>query len=1137
VIVKARRKDLLLTILVLVTALGCSLAFAQEETAALNGRITDHDGLAVAGVKVQALNCGTNVSYLADTNETGLYNFPSLPSGTYNVHATKGGFRQEVRPGVELHVSDVIRLNFSLQVGSMAQSLIVEGGAPLVETTSSQIGGLVNSKEIEDLPLNGRNYIDLSLLQAGVTDSLNSTGTNGFGGMTGTVYSSNGAPVISNNFLLDGTPIANQSDWGTASFAGTTLGLDGIQEFKVLTSAYDASYGMSMGSQMVMISRGGANQYHGDVFEYLRNSALNARNFFDGAEIPHLEKNNFGASLGGPIKRDKTFVYATYEGLQENLGFTANDLVPAAGCHGAAATVIAEAACPTLGLTPGGSVTIANADIAALLSLYPNPNNGTNSYLFGPSTKVGVNYGQIRFDRNFSSSDTFFARYTIDSANVNSASNQGIPITSGTAFPQFRGGGKDLDQFITLSETHIFSPGMSNTARLAFSRTNFGSFPINVGSLPSGIEPFIAGRSFGSFSITNLTPVGTGRLVGPPDSLHLQNIYSFGDDLYYQRGKHSLRFGTLLNRFNEALTVPVAYEGSATYTGFANFLQGIPLSYGGPLTGSDINRYFLFNTLGFYAQDDFHISSRLTVNMGLRYEFMTTPWEAEGRQYAIRNLTTDSTVLPGGELAAWIPGPIMQNGTYWNLSPRSGFAWDVFGDGKTAVRGGGGIYYDVGNLGGVFVNEADGSYPAILYTFTNPKNTVVTFPITPPTVTSVLSSNLANSVVTVNYHAGQPYNIQFNLTVQQQLARNTAVSVAYIGSHGVHLWQQLEGNPTIPTSVVNGVQYWSNSVPLCQMSAIPTCRINPNFGSVNTNNTVGVSYYDSLQVVVNQRLSSGLEAQGAYTYGHSLDTPIGQLVAADCAGAPGMDTGVSSNTRAYDYGPSCFDLRHNFRMSLLYYLPRLKSNGVLSKLADGWWMGNIVSLQTGLPFTPILANNRSNSGNLSTGADRVDLNTQAIAQGTVLANAEGGTYLAAANFIPYNSHTVITGNPSQWFNPNMFHMQPMVPCPNHPALTCGTLGDAARGILRGPRLGDWDFSLVKDTSAPLWGREGSVEFRAEIFNILNHTNFGMPASGTVFNGAASVLGAYQQAPLAGVGQITTTVTTSRQIQFALKLIF
>jgi hypothetical protein len=354
VIVKALRKHVVLTALVLVAALCCSLAVAQEGTAALTGQITDHDGLAVVGVKVQAVNAGTNVTYLADTNNRGLYNFPTLPAGTYNVTATKDGFEQEVRPRVELHVSDVTSLNFSLRVGLVTQTMTIEGGAPLVETTSSAMGGLVNRKQIQDLPLNGRNYIDLSLLQAGVTNSQNSTGTNGFGGMTGTVYSSNGAPVISNNFLLDGTQIANQSNWGTASFAGTTLGLDGIQEFKVLTDTYDASYGMSMGSQMVMISKGGTNQYHGDVFEYLRNSALNARNFFDGPKIPQLEKNNFGGSFGGPIRKDKTFFYAVYEGLQENLGFTANDLVPAAGCHGAAGAVITEAACSTLGLAPGG---------------------------------------------------------------------------------------------------------------------------------------------------------------------------------------------------------------------------------------------------------------------------------------------------------------------------------------------------------------------------------------------------------------------------------------------------------------------------------------------------------------------------------------------------------------------------------------------------------------------------------------------------------------------------------------------------------------------------------------------------------------------------------------------------------------
>jgi hypothetical protein len=1110
---------------------------AQSTDGSISGRVTDPGNAVIADAKVVAINGGTNVRYDGATNDSGEYYLTILPPGRYRIEIEKAGFQKLIKPGVELHVSDVTRLNFSLQVGPLDQSMTVEGGAPLVETTSGEIGELINSKQIEDLPLNGRNYIDLSLLQPGVTNSLNSTGTTGFGGMTGTVYSSNGAPVISNNFLLDGTQIANQSDWGTASFAGTTLGLDGIQEFKVLTSAYDASYGMSMGSQMVIVSKGGANQYHGDIFEYFRNSALNARNFFDAPKIPQLEKNNFGASFGGPIREDKTFFYAVYEGLQENLGFTANDLVPALGCHGAAGAVITQAACPILGLAPGGTVTIANADIAALLSLYPNPNNGANSYLFGTSTNAEVNYGQIRFDQRISTSDSFFARYTTDSANVNSASNQGIPITSGTAFPEFRGGGNDLNQFIILSETHIFSPSLSNTVRLAFSRTNFGSFPIEVGSLPTGIDPFIAGRPFGFFSITNLTPVGNGRLVGPPNSLHLQNIYSFGGDLYDQRGKHSLRFGTLLNRFNEALTAPVNYDGTASYNSFANFLQGIPMSYGGPLTGSDINRYFIYNTLGFYAQDDYHITPRLTVNTGLRYEFMTTPREDEGRQYAIQNLTTDSTVLSGGELAAWTPGPVMQNRTYWNFSPRLGFAWDLFGDGKTAVRGGGGIYYDVGNLGGAFINEADGSYPAVLGTFTNPTNAVVTFPIMPPAVASVLSSNLANVVVTVEYHVGQPYNIQYNLTIQRQLPRNTAVSVAYVGSRGVHLWQQLEGNPTFPTAVVNGVQYWSDSVPLCQSGTIPTCRINPNFGSVNTNNTVGVSHYDSLQVVVNKRLSSGLEAQGAYTYGHSLDTPIGQLVGADCEAAPGMDTGESSNTRAYDYGPSCFDVRHNFRMSLLYHFPNFKSNGVLSKLVDGWWMGSIVSLQTELPFTPILANNRSNSGNLSNMADRVDINTQSIAQGTALTNAEGGAYVAATNFIPFNPNTVITGNPNQWFNPNMFDMQPMVPCPNNVALTCGTLGDAARGILRGPGLGDWDFSLVKDTTVALLDEQASVEFRAEIFNFLNHTNFGMPASATVFNGATSVLGAYQQAPLAGVGQITTTVTTSRQIQFALKLNF
>jgi hypothetical protein len=300
---------------------------AQSTSASVTGRVTDPSKAVIVYAKVAAINVGTNVRYEGATNASGEYYLTNLPPGSYRIEIEKAGFQKLIKPDVILHVQDVFEIDFQMTLGSESESITVEGGAPLVATTSSEISGLVNSKKIEDLPLNGRNYIDLSLLQAGVTNSLNSTGTNGFGGMTGTVYSSNGAPVISNNFLLDGTQITNQSDWGTASFAGTTLGVDGIQEYKVLTSGYDASYGMKMGSELVMVSRGGTNQYHGDVFEYLRNSAFNARNFFDGAKIPQLEKNNFGASFGGPIRKEKTFFYAVYEGLQENLGFTANDLV------------------------------------------------------------------------------------------------------------------------------------------------------------------------------------------------------------------------------------------------------------------------------------------------------------------------------------------------------------------------------------------------------------------------------------------------------------------------------------------------------------------------------------------------------------------------------------------------------------------------------------------------------------------------------------------------------------------------------------------------------------------------------------------------------------------------------------------
>jgi hypothetical protein len=442
---------------------------------------------------------------------------------------------------------------------------------------------------------------------------------------------------------------------------------------------------------------------------------------------------------------------------------------------------------------------------------------------------------------------------------------------------------------------------------------------------------------------------------------------------------------------------------------------------------------------------------------------------------------------------------------------------------------------------------------------------VLTFPVPVPTTAQALANGTTISPNTVNYHANQPHVVQYNLSVQRQLPRNTAISVAYAGSIGAHLWQYIEGNPVPPTSLVNGVPYWSNAIPACAggtLSAVtqtfvtPTCRTNPNFASWALDDTGGIESYNSLQVVVNKRLGGGLEVQGAYTYAHSLARPLEQLAGADCPGAAGMDAGVTVNQNV-DYGPSCFDIRHNLRLSLLYHFPNLKSSGLLAKLANGWWMGNIVSVQTGYAFSPLLANNRSNSANRAGAADRPNINTQTITQGEPInggpvggcplagpgvSDGSGVGYCAAANFVPYNASTVITGNPNEWFNPQMFSLQPMIPCPTNAALTCGTLGNAARGMLRGPGLGDWDFSLVKDTALRMLGEQGSVEFRAEFFNILNHTNFGMPSTTVaLYSGKTSDLGAYSEAPSTlpgqGLGQITQTATTSRQIQFALKLIF
>jgi len=1102
-------------------------AFAQGSTAAISGLVTDASGSVIADAQVQAVNVNTSVAYPTKTDQAGLYSLPTLPPGEYRIEVDAAGFQREIESGVTLHVADSTKINFSLKVGSVSQTVQVTGEVPIIDTTTTSLGGLVNDQQMADLPLNGRNIDRLMLVQPGTSLTITYATPFAFG-MTGNLFSSNGAPIQSNNFLLDGASLVNAVGVNAGSLLGTMLGVDGIKEFRMVSSVYDATYGLTMGSQMVMLSKGGTNEWHGDGFEYLRNAALDGKNYFDTPassgdhpdgqprRLPEFRRNQFGGSFGGPIKKDKVFFYSVYEGLRQLLNQTGNSVAPPADCHDLVPNGT-NYAFPSNTVASGCAVGLTTSSvippvIVPLINLVPDPNNGID-YTTAIPNIGSEDYGQFRLDYALSSSDSFFGRYTIDWTRID----------NGSGYHLYNIIGYNHNQFVTLGENHIFSSSLLNSARFSYSRTDINEINSYNVNLTGPQYSMVPGLPLGLVSISGVTGPGSG--VGYP-AREIQGIFALSDDVFYTRGRHNLKFGASLNRYDLSAFYSQFTLGYVVFANLASFMQGGP-----PVSAiadlGNTRRDYLFYVPGFYVQDDVHVTPRLTLNLGLRYEFLTTPNEIHGIQSRFLDFSNpaDSYTL----------GPPLQNPGHLAFSPRVGFAWDVVGNGKTAIRGGAGIYYDTGEINGALLMSLISQPPFSGYHSES---------VAPGTMFQ-LPFNFAgggNDVQSANYYDRLPRSYQYNLTVERQLPFGTGLSVSYLGNQGRRLWSYFEANPYEPSADVNGVMTWDPytcsgvlSPTPCTGGAVQAAnpqyrRINPNYKMAILESTNGYSYYNGLQVVATKHLSQGLDFQGSFNWSHAIDTGIGEIFNAEGCGANALP--INPYDQRDDRGSSCFDRKYNFHLNLLYHLPGPAGNGFLPKVGSGWWVGNIVTVQTGAPFTANLSNvDRAEEGVFSDnnpGITRADFQTTTQ---TVTLPVSGGTH--TYTFVPYNKNTVITGNPNNWFNPMMFQLGPV-----------GQIGDVGRSLLRGPGLAEWDFSLNKDTKVGWLGEQGSIEFRAEVFNILNHANFGAPAS-EVFTGSLSSpagdsqapVGASVANPLGTVGRITATSTTSRQIQLALKLIF
>lgn len=1076
------------------TLLGCFvfavslMPAAAQVTAAISGRIVDSSGNAVAGAMVTVKSIETGATRSVESGDNGYFRLIELPLGAQHIEVGKAPFNTYSMDLAGLTVGQDAVVNVVLTTGG--QTVTVTSQSPIVNTTTSSESGLVGEQQVKDLPLNGRSWDDLITLNpSAVNYELKSTNTSTSNGNTFTV---DGRRPSDNLVLLNGIEYTGSSQLAVTpgGVSGEMLGVEAVREFNVLTDTYNAEYGKRSGAQVTVVTQSGTNVLHGSLYEFLRNSALDAKSYFAQNVIPPFRQNQFGAALGGPLKKDKLFLFGNYEGFRQAQTQSIVSVVPDAQVR--------------QGLFPNSSgvytpVAKLNPAMLPYFSYWPAPNgpellsngqpSGTALSYNYPNQRIREDFGTLRPDYLLSSRDTLSGSYTIDDG-VNTIPLANALIATNTTLRM---------QVASAEETHIFSPNILNTFRAGFSRAGFALGSTFLANFDPALD-FVPGEGPGGIivnggvtttGLSGITAAGPNNAAG---SWNRRNLYTFTDDVHVAKGIHQLTFGAWFQRVQDNEDTASRQQGQATFSSLTTFLQGSTTSFLVVPSASELGFRSLFGA--FYVDDTMKLKPNLTVELGLRDEF-TTGWnETNGR--ASNYITDGHGVL----LTAPRVGDSVftKNNATHLLGPRASLAWDPFKNGKTAIRAGYGMYYSLIDDLSFLLNALppyngsasySGSLPSIIPIQHNA-------PIPPSCGVGVPQPCTTFSPQGVQPDAKTPTVQEWRLSVERELTPSTVLRVSYTGSHGYYGLVSLDPN-SIPAQICSnaagctagGTGSFTSTVAQGAQYIPVQGRPNPYLSAGFFWYTEGNSSYNALQLDLSKRVSHGLAFRANYTWSKSLDINSAPTIA-QANNQPQMI--MDRNDLPRDWGRSALNAPQQVSLTTTYDLPFGKGKafgdnltGVAQKLASGWQLNQITTLLSGFPFTPVIGTNRSGDGNIRN-PDRPSLN-------------------------PNFTGPVVTGNPMQWFNPNAF-IRP----------AAGTWGNLGRGVYQGPGLADLDISLTKMTALT---ERMKLQFRGEFFNILNHPNFASP-NPTVFSGTAIN---------ASAGFIGGTTTSPRQIQFALKLLF